>query len=81
MWIQNTKEFIKINNTYFYLHFLQSVAALKTWEILYIVIRQVPSEQKMGEGCLVQLLSTLNISSLLTIKQIDRKIILLVPFY
>lgn len=67
MWTQNTKEFIKINN-YFYLHFFQGVAALKTWEVLYIVIRQVPSKHKMGEGCLVQLLSTLNITSLLTIK-------------
>lgn len=50
---RGTKEVIKITTVYFYSHFFQGVAARKTWEVLYIVIRQVPSEQEMERGCLV----------------------------
>lgn len=57
-WTKHTREVIKIKTMYFYLHFFQGVAALKTWEVFYIVVRQVPSKQKMGERCLVQLFST-----------------------
>lgn len=35
---------------YFYSHFLQGEAAFKTWEVLYTVVRQVPSNRKREKG-------------------------------